>query len=414
MIRLGERDTMQRPYLTTLTSRKRARLLVWILAIGPGVLGMVADNDAGGMLSYLVTGSQNHLQWFLPALVIMAPLTYLIQELALRVALATHLPYSQIVSRKFGQPLAKLNAVVLHLLNTAILITEFIGMTSALTLLGIPWTLGLILSLSLVLGITSFRRYQQMERVLLLLAIANMAFIPALFTIHPAVHTWSSAFSGSFNGETAFLLLSLAGNAIAPWMIFWQQNAVWAGNVENLEAGRKDIRMGITVQVIMATVVMLIGALAAHSMTQGRNPLLWLTHYGGPTTAGLFAIGLFDAGFLAASTISVSSAWMVQEAFGSVQDRGQSPTQGPFAILHIITVSVAALIVLMPNLSAASIALWAQALGALWMPVSLAILGLIAADRHIMGPMAIHRRRRILLITTIVIFILLALGNAVP
>ncbi|SMC02372.1 Mn2+ and Fe2+ transporters of the NRAMP family [Sulfobacillus thermosulfidooxidans DSM 9293] len=404
---------MQRPYMTTFNARKRAlilrRLFLWILAIGPGVIGMVADNDAGGMLSYLVTGSQDHLQWFLPALFVMAPLTYVIQELALRVALATRLPYSQIISRKFGQTIAKFNALVLHGLNMMILVTEFIGMTSALTLLGVPWTLGLIVSLILVLGVTSFRRYRQMERLLLILAVANLAFIPSLMTLHPSVHSWRSAFSGSFTGETAFLLLSLAGNAIAPWMIFWQQNAVWAGNVQNLTSGRKDIRLGIIVQVFMATVVMLIGAFAAHAAVTGRNPLLWLQHYGGTTAAALFAIGLFDAGFLAASTISISSAWMVQEAFADkLHDRSQSPTQGPYAALHIATVSVAALVVLLPHLSAARIALWAQALGALWMPISLLMLGIIASDRRLMGTMVMHRQRQIILTGTIFIFVLLA------
>ncbi len=397
---------MHRPYLTTADSPRHMwisrRLLLWVVTMGPGVLGMVADNDAGGVLSYLVTGSQNHLQWFLPALLFMAPLTYMIQELALRVALATHLPYSQIVSMKFGPVFAKINAVVLHLLNTIILVTEFIGMTSALTLLGFSWITGLAFSLVLVLGVTSVRRYQRMERFLLILAILNLAFIPSLFTIHPHLHTWRTAFSGSFNGNIAFLLLSLAGNAVAPWMIFWQQNAVWAGNVQTLESGRQDIRLGVVVQIVMATTVMLIGALMAHGVIHGRNPLLWLKANGGATTAELFAIGLFDAGFLAASTISVSSAWMVQEAFGKIPDRHQSPTQGSLAWLHTASICLAALSVVMPHLSFSAMALWAQALGALWMPISLVILGLIASDRRIMGSMLIHRRKYLLAVTILV------------
>ncbi len=78
---------------------------------------MVADNDAGGTLSYLVTGSHNHLPWFVLALFIMAPITFLIQDLALKVALATHLPYSQFIAHKFGSGTAKFNAIILHLVN---------------------------------------------------------------------------------------------------------------------------------------------------------------------------------------------------------------------------------------------------------------------------------------------------------
>lgn len=237
---------------------------------------MVADNDAGGMLSYLVTGSHNHLPWFVLALFIMAPITFLIQDLALKVALATHLPYSQIIAHKFGSGTAKFNAIILHLLNMMILITEFIGMTSALDFWGVPWNRGLIASFLVVLAVTLFRHVRQMEHLLLMLAVANLAFIPALFLLHPSIHTWHKALSGGFNHHIPFLLLSLAGNAITPWMIFWQQNAVWAGNVKNLSSGQKDIRTGILAQVFIATVVILIGALAAPVAVSGRNPLLWL------------------------------------------------------------------------------------------------------------------------------------------
>ncbi|PSR22660.1 MAG: hypothetical protein C7B47_16475, partial [Sulfobacillus thermosulfidooxidans] len=374
------------------------RIMLWFLALGPGVLGMVADNDAGGMLSYLVTGSHNHLPWFVLALFIMAPITFLIQDLALQVALATHLPYSQIIAHKFGSGTAKFNAIILHFLNMMILITEFIGMTSALDFWGVPWNRGLIASFLVVLAVTLFRHVRQMEHLLLMLAVANLAFIPALFLLHPSIHTWHKALSGGFNHHIPFLLLSLAGNAITPWMIFWQQNAVWAGNVKNLSSGEKDIRTGILAQVFMATVVILIGALAAPVAVSGRNPLLWLQHYGSTTVAGLFAVGLFDAGFLAASTISVSSAWMVQEAFSQkLLAPNTSPTQGRFSILHIATLSVTAAVVLSPHLPTASLALWSQALGALWMPITLAMLGLIARDPQIMGQMAMPRRRQFLL-----------------
>lgn len=125
--------------------------------------------------------------------------------------------------------------------------------------------------------------------------------------------------------------------------------------------------------------------------------------------AGLFAVGLFDAGFLAASTISVSSAWMVQEAFSQkLLAPNTSPTQGRFSILHIATLSVTAAVVLSPHLPTASLALWSQALGALWMPITLAMLGLIARDPQIMGQMAMPRRRQFLLGSVVSLFVGLA------
>ena len=85
--------------------------------MGPGVLGLAADNDAGGILSYVVTGATHHLLWFIPALLVMAPVTYFIQELALRVAVATKKPFAALITEQFGIWPARINGLCLHGLN---------------------------------------------------------------------------------------------------------------------------------------------------------------------------------------------------------------------------------------------------------------------------------------------------------
>lgn len=390
-------------------SRSSRRAMLWILAIGPGVLGLAADNDAGGMLSYLVTGAAHHLEWFIFGLMSMVPVTYTIQELALRVAIATQMPYSHLLRVRFGRWWTAVNGIVLHLLNALILVTEFLGMTSALHLIGFPWWSGVVISWGLVIGVTAYRHYPSLERLLLIMAIFNFAFIPALITLHPDPHAWQQAFGGSLTSSIFFLLLALAGNAIAPWMIYWQQNAVWSGNVPSLSFGRKDIRLGVLAQVVMAAIVMLIGALAKGSGSALANPLQWLWIAAGPVTGRLFALGIFDAGFLAACTISLSSAWMLSEVLhGTPPPRAVTPTGGRSRWIHIFTLTIAAICVMWPNLSIGSIALWAQALGALWMPISLIMLIVIGRDIRLMGPLVIRRRRLIALIAIVVLFVTLA------
>ena len=390
----------------------KRKTMWWVLAIGPGVLGLAADNDAGGMLSYLVTGAAHHLLWFLGALIGMVPITYTIQELALRVAVATQKPYSQLLRSKFGSMGATVNGTILHLLNALILVTEFLGMTAALKLVGLPWGVGLFLSWALVLGVTSYRHYPGLERLLLVLAVFNFAFIPALFYIHPTPHAWLTAMGQGISSPVFFLLLSLAGNAIAPWMIYWQQNAVWSGSVTSLNLGRKDIRIGILAQVSMAIIVMMIGALTLTSGNPLQNPLTWLAHAAGPTVSQLFALGIFDAGFLAACTISLSSAWMLSEVLhGTPPPKAVTPTGGRSRWIHMLTLTITAGVVLWPHLAVGSIALWAQALGALWMPVSLAMLIVVARDIHLMGPLAILRGRQRWLWSIVGVFVVLAVGS---
>lgn len=387
---------------------RRSRAWVWIAAIGPGVLGLAADNDAGGMLSYLLTGAAHHLLWFIGVMAIMAPVTYLIQELALRVALATQLPYGQLLAIRFGSWVARANGLILHGLNGLNLVTEFIGMAGALALFGLPWRLGVPISLALVSAITVQRRYLRLERVLLLTSLLNLSFIPVLFFLHPTGKTLSTAFFGGGTAPVGFLLLALAGNTIAPWMIYWQQNAVWAGSVKSLAQGRLDIRLGVIAQGVMATVVMLIGGLARGGFANWQSPLQWLAAAVGPWAGKFFAIGLFDAGFMAACTISMSSAWMLRESFrpSDADQRWKNPISGTVTAIHLSTLFLAAAATLLP-FAPGAIALWAQAAGALWMPVSLLLLGIIATDRRLMGPMLMRNRRRFLLGTVVAGFLCL-------
>lgn len=400
---------MQNPHMSLkpppIKNRSKNIFMPWLLAIGPGVLGLTADNDAGGMLSYFLTGAYHHLLWFLAGLFVMAPVTYLIQELALRVAIATRLPYGRLLSLKFGRGITRLNGVVLYGLNGVILVTEFLGMASALQLLGLPWTLGVTLSLGLVLFVTSVQRYGRLERVLLWIAGLNLIFIPIVFMLPLPVGGVWAVMGGGLTPTIAFLLLALAGNAIAPWMIYWQQNAVWAGNISSLAAGRKDIRLGVAAQVLMAAIVLTIGALAGIGR-QWQNPLQALAFSHGATIADFFALGIFNAGFLAACTISLSSAWMVRDVWhADASPRDASPTSGSLRLLHGATVTAAALVTLWPHISIGAVALWAQALGALWMPVSLLLLAILAADGHLMGLMAIRIRRRLLMGAAIMFFL---------
>ncbi len=395
------------------TSGIRRSMAIWLLAIGPGVLGLTADNDAGGVLSYLLTGAFHHLTWFFMALIVMAPVTYIVQELALRVAIATRMPYGYLLSVKYGETAARINAVILHSLNTVILVTEFLGMESSLRLFGVPWVPASILSLLLVLFVTSFQRYGRVQRLLLWIAGVNLIFVPIFFLVHPAPGAWLHAISGGASGQVGFLMLALAGNAVAPWMIYWQQHAVWAGNVLTLGDGRRDIWMGVFAQVGMASLVLLIGGLSG-SHASWHNPLLWLARHDGNWVGGLFALGIYNAGFLAACTISLSSAWMVQEMWQSqhtAHGRQEVPTRGPIGIIHVATVTSAALMTLWPHISVGSVVLWAQALGALWMPVSLLLLAIIAADPRLMGPMVIRWRRRVIAAVMIFGFVALALWS---
>jgi len=282
------------------------------------------------------------------------------------------------------------------------------------TMIGVPWELAVVLAFFIVLAVTSWTRYQTVERMLLAISAVSLIFIPAALLLHPAPHAWLHALGGTDSSNLTFLMLSLAGNAMAPWMIYWQQNAVWAGRVRSLRSGRADILMGVSAQLGMATIVLIIGALTPAGGSPLINPIGWIAHQDGRIVGDLFALGIFNAGFLAACTISLSSAWMVRESWAPVRrPRHEMPTRGKFFSLHLLTLSTAALVALTMMMPTGTLALWAQALGALWMPVSLITLGLIARNRRTMGSMAMRWRRQLGLIAIILLFIGLAVATII-
>jgi Mn2+/Fe2+ NRAMP family transporter len=387
-----------RPRLSHRLPRGGTWLALFLAALGPGVIGLVADNDAGGMLSYFVTGTRGGLEWILPALLLLEVPSFFVMRLALRVAQTTGLPYSKVLIRAVGRPLTLVEAVALYALNVLILVTEFVGMSLALSLAGLPLPASLGATFALVVAITGFRIYPRIEKLLLRTALISLAFIPALLLLHPSPGAAAAALAAT-GASPWFLLMALAGNMLAPWMVYWEQNAVWAGKARTPRQQTVDLATGVVAQTVMAAVAILLGALTPGHMSVAASPLAWLYRHGGRLPGVLFAVGIFDAGLLAAATISLSSLWTLREAVGhGASDPSQAPNRGLWLVVHVATLALAAGIVLAPHLAAGPVALWAQALTAVWMPVTLVLLWLVSRSRRIMGRHAATARTQVALL----------------
>ena len=381
-------------------------VVVALAALGPGILGLLADNDAGGMMSYLLTGAQHELRLFIPALLAMGAATVFIQDMALRLALATRLPFQRLVRDRFGSGAAQLQALLLHALNVIVLATEVSGMALALQWAGIPFIPAVGVAVAATAAIAMRSHYQSLERLLLVVGVLNLAFIAALFSL-PTGHGVESPWQmGPPATDTNFLLLALAGNAVAPWMVYWQENAVVARGMKvwELRRGRFDLLAGVLVQMAMATVVLWIGASLRGSPGQVFNPLQWMGAHAGARVADLFAVGLFDAGLLAAVTIGFSSSWMVTEAFPAepaTQRRRRSALQAG-------SLMAAAALVVLPGWPQGFLALFAQALAALLMPITLVFLGTLTSDGPLMGRIANQTWQRLVGVALTALFLALA------
>ncbi|MGC8658049.1 MAG: divalent metal cation transporter [Desulfomonilaceae bacterium] len=100
----------------------------------------------------------------------------------------------------------------------------------------------------------------------------------------------------------------------------------------------------------------------------------------------LFAIGLFDAGFLGALCISLSSSWAVGEVFGWAHSLNQKVKDAPwFYLLYLFMLFSAGAIVLIPGAPLVAITMFVQVIAVTLLPAALIFLLLLLNDKSVMG-----------------------------
>ncbi len=376
--------------------------LLWML-VGPGVLAMIGDNDAGGVLSYVLTGAQFGIGFFIPFVLLLGPLTYTVQEMVMRLCIVTQQGFTNLISIHFGRFWSRCSLVTLMINNILSLITEFIGMSAGLTILGIPFVYGDIISLTCVVSLAIFGNYWSKERLALFLGSLNIVFLIISIMTHPSLAAIGHAFTHwSVPPHAGQLLLwymiATIGNAFAPWMIFFQGSAVIdkGMTINEMSFGRLDTAIGSACQVIIAAMIILFGAAlnasSGNLISTLSGPIQIIHAYStisGSVIAYLFAFGLFNAGFLAAFTISTSTSWTFATTLGWAKSLNDKLSKAPkFYGLYIGSVTLAAATVLIPTLPLNLMAIATQFVSAILIVPSLTFLLLLTYNKKIMGSYA--------------------------
>jgi len=263
----------------------------------------------------------------------------------------------------------------------------------------VPPAVAVLGALLLIVAATASRRYWTWERLALGLAVLNGAFVPAALLAHPhwgaiahSFLTWGPL-PGGLTNSVILLLLSNIGATVTPWMLFFQQSATADKGLTRADVrqGRIDTALGAVfaaitaIAVVVATAPLFTRGVNASSFqdadfAQALRPLI------GQAGATLFALGIFEAGLLAALTISTSSAY----AFGEVTRRGGSLNRGlregvPFYAMLLGSAAGAAALVLIPGIPLVYVVLIVNVIAVLAMPPALVLLFLLVNDRAIMG-----------------------------
>jgi Mn2+/Fe2+ NRAMP family transporter len=397
----------------------RARLL-WLL-VGPGVLVMLGENDGPSMLSYAATGAKFGIGFFIPFVALTFSMAIIVQEMTVRLGAATHRGHAELIFERFGPFWGWFSMIDLGIGNFLTLITEFIAVRAGLGFFGVPPWIAILIALVILYAALMSHRYWTWERITLAAALFNLIFIPVALMTHPSWHSVGHAFLTwqplpGFNKDTLLIVLADIGATVTPWMLFFQQSAtVDKGmTIKDIRFGRVDTVIGAALATAAAIATILATApLFAHQMTadnfqaaefaQALQPII------GRFGASLFALGMVEAGIVAAITISTSSAY----AFGEVAKKPHSLNlpmgegKSFYAFLSLCAVAAAA-IVLIPGLPLVYVVLLVNVVAVLAMPPALVFLYLLVNDKELMGDLVSPWWANML--AAAVVFILAAAG----
>jgi Mn2+/Fe2+ NRAMP family transporter len=393
--------------------RKRWRLL-WLL-VGPGILAMLGENDGPSMIAYASDGAAYGLGFFVPFIPLLFVMSFVCQEMCMRIGAVTHRGYGELVLQRYGRVWGLFGAGDLTFTNLVTLIAEFVAIRVGLAYFDLGAGVAVALGLALVLFTLSGGSYWRWERIVLGMALFNGLFLVAAILVKPDVSGVVGALDftpfpgGSFN-TLLLLLASTVGATVTPWMIFFQQSASADKGMTpaDINHGRYDIGVGAVLAAIFALGALVAGAaLLSHNGSgiegfAGAGFPEALKHVAGGAAGTVFALGLIEAGGVAILTISASTAYAAGECVGVSHSFNNSPRNA--AVFYTANVGIAllaAVVILIPGAPLLSIALNANVLATVLLPVSLVLMVMLANDEGLMGPWVNRRATNVIGISII-------------
>ena len=132
----------------------RRRLITFLAIMGPGLIVMVGDNDAGGVSTYAQAG-QNYGYSLLWVLLLLIPVLIVNQEMVVRLGAVTGVGHARLINERFGRFWGWFSVGDLFLLNFLTIVTEFIGVSLALRYFGISPYISVPITAVVLVGITA-------------------------------------------------------------------------------------------------------------------------------------------------------------------------------------------------------------------------------------------------------------------
>lgn len=382
------------------------RLTLWskiktLLAImGPGLIVMVGDNDAGAFGTYTQAG-QNYGTSLLWTLLFLVPVLFINQEMVLRLGTVTGVGHARLIFERFGKFWGAFSVIDLFILNALTIVTEFIGISLGLEYLGVSKLWGVGAAAIVIMGAASTGNFRRFERFAMILILGSLLVVPIIFMIHPPVTQIAHDFlvpslpANSKLSEVMLLIIAIVGTTIAPWQLFFQQSYVIDKRITPrfMTYERIDLWLGIVIVIVGAVAMMAFTAQVFAGKPEFGNfadagaVASGIEKYYGHLPGVMFAVALIDASIIGACAVSLATAYALGDVLSIKHSlhRKVGDAKGFYAV-YCGLIAVAAALVLTPGVPLGLLTNLVQTLAGVLLPSATVFLLLLCNDKAVLGP----------------------------
>ncbi len=380
----------------------RTRLLIFLAVVGPGIITANVDNDAGGILTYSQAGAGfgYSLLWTLIPITIAL---IVVQEMVARMGVVTGKGLADLIREEYGFRTTFFLMLLLLLADLGNTMSEFAGLASGMSVLGVSRYVVVPLGALIVWGLVVKGTYRIVERVFLVACLFYVSYPLSCFLAHPR---WAEPLKAlviptfHLNSGYLYMLIGLVGTTIAPWMQFYLQSAVVEKGIKlrDYRLSRWDVIVGCIMTDVVAFFIIV--ACAATIYRTGRGPIhdaadaaLALRPLAGRAASWLFAFGLCNASLFSASILPLATAYYVCEGLGVESGIDKRFREAPaFYSLYTALIFVGSLaVMILSQQKQIPIILLSQVVNGILLPFVLIFMLRLANRPDLMGDYRNHR-----------------------
>jgi Mn2+/Fe2+ NRAMP family transporter len=399
---------------------KRIKTLLAIM--GPGLIVMTGDNDAGAFGTYTQAG-QNYGTVLLWTLLLLIPVLYVNQEMVVRLGVVSGVGHARLILERFGKFWGAFSVIDLFVLNALTIIVDFIGLSLAATYLGLPKVPTVLVAAVIIVATASTGSFRRFERLAVALIALSFVIVPVYLLVHPPAGQMAHDFfvpglpGGSRISDVMLLIIAIVGTTVAPWQLFFQQSYVVDKRITPrfMRYEKADLMIGIAIVIVGAAALMGItaatfgGAPEFGNFTDAGGTAAGLGQYVSHTAGVLFAIALIDASIVGAAATGLATAYATSDVLSVNHSLHRPVTQAKaFYAIYGGLMVVAAALVLTPGVPLGTLTSGVQVLAGVLLPSAGVFLLLLCNDREVLGPWVNGTKTNIF--TSFVIWVLVLLS----